>query len=131
MARQLLQSSSALHNHSEILYIFDPTKKIKCYVQSPDIDLTVPPVVQKLRRLPLAFTNKVRLEMDRLIKKQILEPIESSLWVCNMIIAPKANGDVRVCADLSDASRAVIPDRYPLLNFEELSNFFAGSRFFS
>ena len=113
------------------LYTLILRKKIESYVHSPVIDVTVPFVVQKQRRLPLALTDKVTQEVDRLVNDRILEPIDSSPWVCNMVIVPKVNGAVRVCADLSDENRAVILDRYLLLTMEELSDFFAGSRFFT
>ena len=120
--QQLLQSSAALRAHSELLHI-DPSKKIESYVHSPVIDATMPPVVQKQHRLPLALSDKVKQEVDRLVNDRSLEPIDSSPWVCNMVIVPKANCAVRVCADLSDAIRAVIPDRYPLPTMEELGLF--------
>ena len=62
--QQLLQSSATLRAHSELIHI-DPSKKIKNYVHSPVIDVTVPPVVQKQRRLPLALTDKVKQDVDR------------------------------------------------------------------
>ena len=65
------------------------------------------------------------------VNDRILEPIDFLPWICSMVIVPKATGAVRVCADLSDANRSVIPDRYPLPTMEELSDVFAGSRFFS
>lgn len=129
-AQQLLQSSPMLRNHRELLHV-SAEKQIRHYVHSPVIDVAVTPVVQRQRRLPMALTEKVKVEVDRLVNERILEPIESSPWVCNMVIVPKANGAVRICADLSDANRAVVPDRYPLPTIEELSDFFAGSKFFS
>ena len=78
--QQLLQSSAALRAHSELIHI-EPSEKIKSYVHSPVIDVTVPSVVQKQRRLPLAFTNKVKHEVNRLVNHRIFEPIDSSPWV--------------------------------------------------
>ncbi|MFZ1075317.1 MAG: reverse transcriptase family protein [Minisyncoccia bacterium] len=70
-------------------------------------------------------------EFKRMQQCDVLEPIESSTWVSNMVVVPKSNGAVRICCDLSDLNKAVIPDRYPLPTIEELSRFFAGSRYFT
>ena len=129
-AKQLLHSNAALRQHSELLHV-NSSKKIRRFVHSPVIDVTATPVVQRHRRLPLALTEKVKQEVDRLVNDHILEPIESSPWVCNMVIVPKSSGAIPICADLSDANRAVVPDRYPLPTIEELSDFFAGSEVFS
>ena len=109
----------------------NPTKHIKHFQHRPRIDYSARPVVQAQRRIPLALLDKVEAELKRMQQCDVLEPIESSTWVSNMVVVPKSNGAVRICCDLSDLNKAVIPDRYPLPTIEELSRFFAGSRYFT
>ena len=109
----------------------DPTRHIKHFQHKPRIDYSVRPVVQAQRRIPLALLDSVEEELRRMQKCDVLEPIETSSWVSNMVVVPKANGAVRLCCDLSDLNKAVIPDRYPLPTVDELSRFFAGSHYFS
>ena len=109
----------------------DPTRHIKHFQHKPRIDYSVRPVVQAQRRIPLALLDSVEAELRRMQKCDVLEPIETSSWVSNMVVVPKANGAVRLCCDLSDLNKAVIPDRYPLPTVDELSRFFAGSHYFS
>ena len=109
----------------------DPKKKIKGFKHTPVVNTLVPPVAQALRRVPLALLPKVKAELDRMVNENVLVPIDASDWVSNMVIAHKANGAIRICVDLSDVNKAIIPDRYPLPTIEELSEFFAGSTLFS
>ena len=109
----------------------DPNKTLKDFVHLPDLDYTVPPKVQALRRLPLALRDKVIKELHRLEKENVLEKINSSPWVSNMVVVSKADGAVRICCDLSDVNKAIIPDKFPLPTNEELSEFFSGAKFFS
>ena len=44
-----------------------------------------------------------------------------------MVVVHKPNGDVRICCDLTDVNRAIIPDRYSLPTIEELSMVMSGS----
>ena len=66
-----------------------------------------------------------------MVRDGILEPLLSSPWLCNIVAVTKSNGGVRVCADLSDANKAIIADRFPLPTLEELSRFVSGAQFFS
>ena len=48
-----------------------------------------------------------------------------------MVVILKASGGVRVCQDLRDVSRFVIPEKHPIPTFEEVTDEMAGSKFFS
>jgi len=111
--------------------VADSSKFIKHFLHKPRIDYNVRPVVQAQRRIPLALLEKVEAEIRRMHESDVLEPIDSSRWVSNMVVVPKANGDVRICCDLSDLNKAVIYDRYPLPTIDELSKFFSGATVFS
>lgn len=108
----------------------DPSKFISGYVHKPVVNSLIPPVAQAVRRVPLALLPKVSEELKRMVKEEVLEPIEASDWVSNMVIVHKSNGSIRICADLSEVNKAIIPDRYPLPTNDELSQFFAGSKLF-
>ena len=129
-AESLINSFPPITQFCELLR-HDPGKFITEFIHKPKIDHAVAPVVQKQRRLPLALLSKIKEEVERMVHDDILEPVESSEWVCNIVAAAKSNGGVRVCADLPDANKAVVADRFPLPTIEELSQFFTGSRWFS
>lgn len=109
----------------------DPRKSIKGYSHKPVVNMLIPPTAQPLRRVPLALLPKVKEEIDRMVRDGVLKPIDAADWLSNMVIAYKANGAIRICADLTNVNAAIIPDRYPLPTIEELSQFFADSTVFS
>ena len=106
-------------------------KHIKHFQHRPRIDYSARTVVQGKRRISLAILDKVEAELKRMQQADVLELIEASTWVSNMVVVSKSNGAVRICCGPSDLNKAEIPDRYPLPTIEELSRFFAGSRYFT
>ena len=129
-----VQSSSSiqsiLHKYPEIAR-YDPTKKIKFYSHLPNINPDIPFTQQKLRRLPQTMLDPVCKKLKQMEADGILERIDSSPCVSNMVVVKKPDGDLRICNDLSDVNKAVIPDTYPLPTIDELSEFFAGATVFS
>ena len=113
------------------LTVSSPNKVIKGFMHTPNLNPSAIPVTQKLRRIPLALQEEVITELNRMIADGVLEKIDSSPYVSNIVVVRKPNGKVRICCDLSDANKAVIPDKYPLPVIEELSKFFSGSTVFS
>jgi hypothetical protein len=49
----------------------------------------------------------------------------------NIVVARKKSGGVRVCVNLSDINKALVPQRYPVSTMEELTEQIAGSTFFT
>ena len=70
-------------------------------------------------------------ELKQMEANGILVKVDSAPCVSNIVIAPKPNDQIRICGDLRNSNRAIIPDRYPLPTMEELSEFFAGATVFS
>ena len=48
-----------------------------------------------------------------------------------MVVAHKSNGAIRICVDLINVNKAIVPDRYYLPTIDELAEFFAASCVFS
>lgn len=55
--------------------------------------------------------DKVEYELRRMQQAYLLDPIETSNLVSNMVVVSESNGSVRFCCDLSDLNNVVIPDR--------------------
>lgn len=97
----------------------------------PNVDTTVKPVSQKLRRLPFTLREEVSKELRRLEEIDVIKKIDSSPWISNLVVAPRPSGEIRLCVDLREVSKAIIPDKYPLPSQEELMTEFCGSTIFS
>ena len=104
---------------------------LSAFAHQPLINPSVKPVIQPLRRIPLALRDPVSAELQRLLEAGIIEPVDASPWVSNLTVAKKKSGGLRVCMDLRAVNKSVIPDQYPLPTSEELTALFYGSTVFS
>ncbi|MFN9907345.1 MAG: hypothetical protein ACK56F_14695 [bacterium] len=55
----------------------------------------------------------------------------NSPWSSPLHMVPKPNGSWRPCGDYRRLNAATTPDKYPLPNLQDLSNFLHGSTIFS
>ena len=98
----------------------------------PTVDLSVTPVKQALRRLPLALRDEISADMQRQLQLGHIEKENTpSRWLSNIVPIRKPDEKLRVCLDLTTVNRAIIPEVYPLPTMEELTNQMAGSTIFS
>ncbi len=111
--------------------LFNGLGRMTGFVHQPSVDLSVRPIIQPLRRIPLALRDAVEAELHRLVEADVIEPVDASPWVSNLVIAKKKGGGLRLCVDLTDVNKAIIPDKYPLPTAEELTSHFHGSTVFS
>ena len=105
------------------LFTLDPNKSITGYEHKMVVNELMFSVVQPLRRVPLAFLPKIKDELDRLVSDGVLQQVNATDWVSNLVIARKANSAIRICIDLTSVNKAIIIDSYPLPTIEELSQF--------
>ena len=91
----------------------------------------IQPVQHKLRRLPFALREKVSAELDRMVKADIIEPVDASEWISPLVVVHKRNGNIRLCVDLRSVNEAIVQDKYPLPHIEELLSELRGSTVFT
>ncbi|KAJ8349338.1 hypothetical protein SKAU_G00244680 [Synaphobranchus kaupii] len=104
---------------------------LTAFNHQPLLSPEVRPVIQPLRRLPLALRDDVTTELHKLLEAGIIERLDASPWISNLVVAKKKSGDLRPCVDLRQVNKAVIPDKYPLPTVEDLSAKFYGSTVFT
>ena len=78
------------------------------------------PVQQKLRRFPLSVREAVSQELKKLVKLDVIEPIESSEWVSPIVVTMNKYGVICLYVDLREPNKVVMIDGYPLLHVEEM-----------
>ena len=79
------------------------------------------------RPVPYAIRSAVDKELDRLEQEGIIKPVESAIWASPVVVAPKKNGDIRLCADLKVTINKHIDSRqHPIPNPNELLSHVAG-----
>lgn len=99
-----------------------------------NIDATVNPIIQPYRRIPYGLRDKVEAKLRDLIDRDIIEPVpvdEVSSFVSPVVIAPKPNGDIRLCLDMRQANAAIIREHHPIPTIEEMLLDMSKSNMFS
>ncbi|KAJ8017781.1 hypothetical protein HOLleu_44582 [Holothuria leucospilota] len=104
---------------------------IKGFMHKVKVKENVYPVQQKLRRLPFAVREKVSEELKRLEEQDIIEKVDTSEWISPAVVKWKENGHIRICVDLREVNKAIIPDKFPLPNIDEMMTEFQNAKVFS
>lgn len=94
------------------------------------------PVLARARPVPFAQIQEVNDELDRMLKDDIIEPVDPTQgpieWASPIVISERKNGCIRVVPDYkSTLNPNVIYEPYPLPSFEDAAAKLAGSTVFS
>ena len=74
-----------------------------------DIDNSVTPVQQPVRRLPIAMKHKLKLELDRLEKLNVIQRTNKLIdWMSSLVIVHKPNGMLRIRLDLKPLNKNAV-----------------------
>ena len=112
--------------------VFQGIGKLKDYQLKLHVDPSVPPVVQKMRRVPFSVKSKVTAKVNELLEKDIIEKVEGpTVWLSPVVVAPKPSGDIRLCVDMRRANEAIIRERLPIPTIDEVLESLNGSGVFS
>lgn len=96
------------------------------------VDDTVAPVVHACRKVPFALREKLKEELARMEKLNVIQKInEPTDWVSSLVIVQKKNGALRICLDPRDLNKAVKREHFKLPTREEIMSQFAGAKWFS
>lgn len=85
------------------------------------------PIHQKLRKIHPNLENKMKSELNKLLKAKITFPIRHSRWVSNHVLVRKKNGDIRICIDFRNINKACQKDNFPLPPMELILQLVVGS----
>ncbi|XP_062537721.1 uncharacterized protein K02A2.6-like [Armigeres subalbatus] len=97
---------------------FPKIKDVQVHIQ---MDPNIVPVFQPLRRIPIPLEDAVNKKLDDLLARDIIEKKTGpATWVSLLLVANKANGEIRLCVDLRRVNQAVIRDRHPMPVIEDV-----------
>jgi hypothetical protein len=63
--------------------------------------------------LNLRYKEKVKDEIDRMLDKRIIEPVEESKWIGPMVMQDKKTGGIRIYMDLTKLNESCLHDPFP------------------
>ena len=94
-------------------------------MDAPPVHLKVKPGYifkrQPSRVLPAALMPRVKLELDKWVADGLLRPVDKPTRAASpLVVAPKANGGIRVCIDLREVNKGLEHDHFTLPNYKEL-----------
>ena len=96
-----------------------------------DIDETVKPVSQHLRRIPYHMRKKVEKKIRELIDLDIIEPVVGTTpWISPVVAIPKGE-EIRLVVDMRQPNQAIRRSHHPIPTLQELLVHFNGCKFFS
>ncbi|CAG9089362.1 unnamed protein product [Plutella xylostella] len=95
-------------------------------------DESVQPVVCSARKIPLGMRDKLLCELQRMTDLGVIRKVTHPTdWVNAIVLAPKKNGDIRLCLDPRPLNRAVRRAHYALPTVSELAARLRGAAWFS
>ena len=84
-------------------------------------DETVTPTVSPSRKVPISLRQKIKLELDTLVEKDVIVPVtQPTDWVSAMVVAMKKNGTLRVCIDPRSLNKALKRELFPLRTLDDV-----------
>ena len=92
-------------------------------------DTCVSPVVHPCRKVPFKLREKLKEELARMEKKEVIKKIdEPTEWVSSLVIVQKKK---RICLDPRDLNKAIKREHFKLPTREEIMAQFASAKWFS
>ena len=116
---------------SEFAHVFEGLGCVKSDCKL-EVDPSVRPVVDPPRKVPFAIRNKVKSELDKMEKNEIIKKVDGPTdWVSSMVCVKKPSGKLRVCIDPFHLNKALKREYHPMKTVEEVASQLKGAKFFS
>ncbi|XP_058837536.1 uncharacterized protein K02A2.6-like [Topomyia yanbarensis] len=97
---------------------FPTIKGIKIRI---DIDESIAPVAQHVRRVPIALRQLVEDQLSKLLRRGIIEKVLGpSPWVSPMVVVIKDGGEVRLCVDMRRVNVAIKREHHVIPTLDDL-----------
>jgi hypothetical protein len=77
-------------------------------------DPKVKPKLQRQRTMSGDRVKSTEAEVQKLLDARIIREVQYPVWVANVVMVPKKNGNMRMCIDFTELNKACPKDPYPL-----------------
>jgi hypothetical protein len=96
-----------------------------------NIDPSVKPRRQKLRKMSDDKVIAVKSEVQRLLDATVIREVMYPKWLANTVPVKKKNGKWRMCIGFTDLNKATPKDNYPLPRMDQVINLVASAAIMS
>ena len=84
------------------------------------------------RRVPIPLFPKVKQELARMEAMGVIEKVDAlTEWCSSIVVVPKSNGKVRICADFIQLNKAILRENHPMPTTEQTLGKLAGAQVIS
>ena len=97
-----------------------------------EVDENVKPVIHPPRNVPVALRDRLKEELDKLVKEEVITPVtEPTNWVSSLVLVNKPDKNLRICINPQDLNKALLRANYPLPTIEEVTTRLSKAKVFS
>ena len=90
------------------------------------------PVVNPPRKVPIALRDKLKSELDRMEKSDVIAKVATPTeWVNSLVVVEKPNGKLRVCLDPLHLNQAIQRPHYPMRTLDDILPQLSGATVFT
>ena len=90
-----------------------------------------PPIQMNPRRQPVHFQQKIKANIDEMLKNNFIEECESPWNSPIVCVKKKDSNDIRICLDFRKLNEVTERPIFPIPNVDEILDSLGGSRYFS
>ena len=83
-----------------------------------DIDPSIRPKKQKLRKMSDDKVTSVKEEVQRMLDARVIREVKYPTWLSNTVLVKKKNENWRMCINFIDLNKAWPKDDFPLLRVD-------------
>jgi hypothetical protein len=94
-------------------------------------DLKVKPKLQRQRPMSGDRVKSAEAEVQKLLDARIIREVQYPVWVANVVMVPKKNGNMHMCIDFTELNKACPKDPYPLPRIDIIIDQAAGCEMLS
>ena len=95
------------------------------------IEEHVRPIWQPQIRMYHMLKERVKVELQKLLKVYFIYPISKGQWVSLLVVVPKKNGKWRICVDYRELNKSTLQEYFPLTFIDQVLDTLAGKKLFS
>ena len=105
--------------------LFEGIGTMKNAIVKLDVDQSVTPIVQPLRKIPQAMVEPLKQEIDRMTSLGVIRKLninEATDWCHNLVLVHKPNGKLQVCLNPMTMNKALRFNVHNARTFQDVTS---------